>query len=296
MQNHLSNAYHVPVLLDGVVSALKPASGKRFIDATLGGGGHTRALAQAGATVLAIDVDPDAISEAETWLADYPSVTVAEGSFEHLDEIARQQRFTAADGILFDLGVSSHQLETVSRGFSFQHEGPLDMRMSPALAVRASDLVNGLSEKQLAGLFKTYGEEHKAKRIAKAIVAARSKAPIETTGQLAKIITDEIGERSGSIHAATRVFQALRIAVNSELMVLKVGLEKSLELVANSGIIAVISFHSLEDRVVKHEFRSWEEAQKGEVLTKKPIEATEEERAKNPRSRSAKLRLFKKSA
>ncbi len=295
MQSNLNDeAYHTPVLLHEVLAAIKPHEGSKIIDATLGGGGHTRALAEKGASILAIDFDQDAIVEAKKWLNDFSTVKVVEGSFEDLLAVAQKNDFMQANGILFDLGVSSYQLNEPRRGFSFRFDGPLDMRMNKKFGLTAADLVNTLSEKQLVGLLKEFGEEPRAKHIAQAISRARSRQKITTTAQLAHIIADAVGERSGKINAATKTFQALRIAVNFELDALRNALPQALEILHAKGIMAVISFHSLEDRVVKQQFITWQEKQQGTVLTKKPIVATEAEVMQNPRSRSAKLRVFEK--
>lgn len=292
--NEFRSSYHTPVLVKEVIQLLKPASGKVFIDATLGGGGHTKALAKQRARVLAIDHDPDAIEESKKWLEEYPSVRVVLGSFEHIADIAKAHDVTQVDGILFDLGVSSHQLDVAGRGFSFQKNAPLDMRTDPSLSVTAKDLVNALPESKLTELFITFGEERQAKKIAQAIGGARKLKPIETTSDLVAIIQKSIGERKGGIHSATRVFQALRIAVNSELQALENGLQQAYAVVKPEGIIAVISFHSLEDRIVKRQFKAWEQENKGFAVTKKLLMATVEEQQANPRSRSAKLRACKK--
>lgn len=295
MLEHKNNPYHTPVLLEEVIAALHPAPGKKVIDATLGGGGHSKAIAERGLQVLAIDQDEDAIREAKKWLAQFPTITAVEGSFEELGHVAQQHGFQAVDGILFDLGVSSHQLETKDRGFSFLYDAPLDMRMSKKLTVTANDLVHGLGEKELTKLFEKLGEEHHARKIAKAIVTARKAQPLETTGQLAQVVGNIVGRKPGGIHPATRVFQALRMAVNSELEALQSGLQQAMTTLGAGGVIAVISFHSLEDKMVKQQFLDWEKQQLGTVVTKKPVISTETEVAANPRARSAKLRVFKKN-
>lgn len=298
-----NDQYHVPVLLEAVIRYLRPSRNTKFIDATMGGGGHTRALAELGAEVLAIDQDDDAIRQSALWQPQFPTVVVAKGNFEHLGQLANENGFSAVDGVLFDLGVSSHQLDTGERGFSFQKEAPLDMRMSSDLAVSAQDLIAALGEKELTTLFERYGEEPFAKRIARAIVERRKQEPITTTVQLASLIESTVAPtssrlrgagKSGGIHPATRVFQALRIAVNDEIEVLKTGLSQAFDLLAQNGRVAVISFHSLEDRVVKQQFGAWEKQNKGQSLTKKPVEASEKEQMTNRRSRSAKMRIFEK--
>lgn len=289
----MNNDYHTPVLLTEVLDILKPTKDKIFIDATLGGGGHTKALAKKAKAVLAVDQDTDAVKQAYAWISDYQNVTVAQGSFEKLDEIANLHNFKQVDGVLFDIGVSSHQFNQAERGFSFIKDAPLDMRMSAELGVTAKDLIAALGIKELALLFDKYGEERYAKRIARAIVAYRQTQAIETTIQLASLIEKTVGHPETGKHPATRVFQALRIAVNDELEALKKGLANAEKLTKPGGVIAVISFHSLEDRIVKQAFVALESAGTGEILTKKPILPQVKEVQHNKRARSAKLRVLK---
>lgn len=262
------NGYHIPVLLNEVLQALSVKPGEKYIDCTFGGGGHSKAIEQAGGIVLGIDQDPEAQAPVR-------------GNFAHLKEIADMAGFHPVSGVLFDLGVSSHQLETDYRGFSFNKEAKLDMRMDQTIGLTAADLVNAGSEKELANLFFKYGEEQDSRKIAKAIVENR---PIQTTNQLAKIIL-RVSHRGKNdrTHPATRVFQALRIAVNDELNSLEAALPQALELLKPGGKLAVISFHSLEDRIVKN-------FMKKSLL----IRPTEQEIENNPRARSGKLRVMEK--
>ncbi len=300
---------HEPVLLAEVLHYLAPAPGGRYIDATFGGGGHARAILEAsapGGRLLAIDADPAAVARAEALAARYPGRLVpCHGNFRDLARLARRHGFDPADGILFDLGLSSDQLADPARGFSFQQPGPLDMRFDPTQGQSAAVIVNTWSEDELAELFWRFGEEPRARAIARAIVAERAREPIETTTQLAQLVERVVGRRRERIHPATRVFQALRIAVNRELEVLEPALEQAVELLRPGGRLVVIAFHSLEDRIVKQFFRR-EAAQcicppgtpvcvcghvpRLRVLTPRAVRPSAEEVARNPRSRSARLR------
>lgn len=286
--------YHTPVLLTEALEYLEIEPGKKYIDCTLGGSGHTEGILAAGGTVLGIDQDPEAIENAKRNLGSWiekGKLVLGHGNFAHLQEIATQAGFNQADGILMDLGVSSHQLETDYRGFSFNKGGKLDMRMDPATqTVTAADLVNAGGERELANLFWKFGEERVSRVIAKAIVESRKAGKIETTDQLAKIILSVRKRTAGDrTHPATRVFQALRIAVNSELESLEQALPQAVSLLIPGGKLAVISFHSLEDRIIKNFFKSGSE--KLRILTDKPVEPTEAEIERNPRARSGKLRV-----
>jgi 16S rRNA (cytosine1402-N4)-methyltransferase len=250
-----------------------------------------------------MDADPEALQIARKKLATFgPRVTLVQGNFVHLEEFASQRGFFPVDGVFFDLGISSMQLSAKARGFSFQQDGPLDMRMDPRQSQTAADLVNRLPAEELADLIWQYGEERHSRRIARAIVGAR---PLQTTGQLARVVAQAL-RRRGRIHPATRTFQALRIAVNDELKALESALPQANRLLAPGGRIAVISFHSLEDRLVKQFFRR--EAQDCicpprmpictcgheatlRIITRRPVAPSETEVARNPRSRSAKLRV-----
>jgi len=290
--------YHVPVLLNEIIKFLEVKPGKRFIDATVGGGGHTEAILKAGGLVLGIDQDEEAINEVKRRLWNYiekGQLIVKKGNFKNLEQITKEKNFTNVNGVLFDLGVSSHQLETPKRGFSFNSDAPLDMRMDESLKITAADLVNGLNKGELYELFTKLGEEHYARPISQAIVRARNIKPITRCNELAAIILSV--RRKGRLdrtHPATRVFQALRIAVNDELNALRVVLIEAIGVTARGGRIAVISFHSLEDRIVKNFFRTGEKERKLKLLTDKPIIPGDKEIEANPKSRSAKLRIAEK--
>lgn len=288
------NTYHKAVLLQETIDYLDIKPGKSYIDATLGGGGHTGAISDKGGRILAIDVDLDAIVHAEELIKD-KDVTLAKGNFKDIDTIAKEHGFTQVSGILFDLGVSSYQLDNPEKGFSFQRNGPLDMRMDNELGVQAKDLVNALGKKELSDLFFHNGEERYARAIAKGIVDARKIKPIETTEELAHIIRRAYRGQVEGIDPATKAFQAIRIAVNDELGALEQALPKAVSLLDPGGRLAVISFHSLEDKIVKDYFKELEADNKGKILTEKPIVAKAEEVDENRRSRSAKLRVFEKN-
>lgn len=288
---------HAPVLLEEVIDYLNPGPGKKFIDATVGGGGHGVEILKRGGQVLGIDRDPEAIeiarrncqlSTVNCQLS--TNLVLVNDNFAKIGSIAKANGFNSVDGILFDLGLSSIQLDNPSRGFSFQSSGPLDMRMDPSLAIRAQDLINNFSQKQLYEIFKTFAQEKFSRAIAGAICRARSIKPIEETGDLARVI-DEIPARSGKTKIKARIFQALRIIVNSELLNLKDALPQTEKLLISGGRLAVISFHSLEDGLVKRFFKG----SKWRVLTKKPIGPGTSEIAKNPRARSARLRVAEKN-
>jgi 16S rRNA (cytosine1402-N4)-methyltransferase len=291
---------HVPVLPAEVLAGLQPRPGGRYLDGTLGGGGHAAAVLAASTPdgrLLGLDVDPAALAAASERLAAYGERFVAaRGNFREVGRLARAHGFGAIDGALLDLGVSSYQLDTPERGFSFQGDAPLDMRLDPAGDVTAADLVNELPETELADIIYQYGEERGSRRIARLISEARRRARIETTAELAALVTRALGGRHGKIHPATRTFQALRIAVNRELESLELALPQLVELLAPGGRLAVIAFHSLEDRIVKLFFRAEADAGRLRIITKKPLEAGAEEARANPRSRSAKLRVAEKTA
>ena len=295
---------HVPVLLAEVLSGLAPRSSGRYEDGTLGGGGHAAAELAASAPdgrLLGIDADPAALAAAGTRLAPFGErVTLAHGNFRDLGRLARENDFGQIDGVLLDLGVSSHQLDTPERGFSFAADAPLDMRLDPTGGATAADLVNDTPENELADLIFRYGEERGSRRVARFITEARRKQPIERTLELADLVARSLGGRHGKIHPATRTFQALRIAVNRELESLETALPQAVELLAPGGRMAIIAFHSLEDRIVKLFFRAEsgyggsEQPARLQIITKKPIEANDQEARANPRSRSAKLRVAEK--
>ncbi|MEE8163625.1 MAG: 16S rRNA (cytosine(1402)-N(4))-methyltransferase RsmH [Anaerolineae bacterium] len=313
---------HVPVLYQEVLAGLRIKPGGHYIDATVGGGGHARGILIASAPdgkLLGIDADPMAVTVAREQLVESAKrVTVVQGNFADLEEIALGHCFCPVDGIFLDLGLSSMQLEAAGRGFSFQLDGPLDMRFDPSTALRlrsgqglghgpsqtttAADLVNALSMEELADILSRYGEEPQARRIARAMVAKR---PINTTRELAALVGRTVGRRR-RVHPATRTFQALRIAVNEELECLAEALPQALRLLIPGGRLAITSFHSLEDRLVKEFFHNeardclcppeapictcGHRAALG-IVTKKPIRPSAEEVTANPRSRSAKLRI-----
>jgi 16S rRNA (cytosine1402-N4)-methyltransferase len=295
-------------MLDEVLRELSPQSGQRFIDATVGAGGHTQAILKAtdpDGRVLAMDADPLALNIARQRLASYGSRALfVHSNFDQIAHVAGKYDFVPVQGILFDLGLSSMQLDTTERGFSFQDDGPLDMRFDPNGPTTAADLVNNLSQDELADILYRYGEERRSRAIARAIVAAR---PLHTTRELANVVVRTVGKRrQARIHPATRTFQALRIAVNDELEMLSNALPDATALLTPSGRLAIISFHSLEDRIVKDFFiRESKECicppeqpvctcqhrATLHIITRKPITASEQEIKSNPRARSAKLRV-----
>jgi 16S rRNA (cytosine1402-N4)-methyltransferase len=281
------------VLLDEVLEWLAPQPGQTIVDGTLGGGGHTRAIAErvgGAGQVIALDRDPAAIGRAETNLAGLP-VKLAQSNFCDLPEVFKGIGVAAVDGVLLDLGLSSDQLADRERGFSFNADGPLDLRFDPEAGEPAARLVNRLSAEHLADLIFHYGEERFSRRIAQAIVDERRTKPFHTSGELAELVrrvvpTGPPGHRE-RIDPATRTFQALRIAVNDELKSLEIALRRLPDCLRAGGRLVVISFHSLEDRRVKEAFR---DDPRWHVLTRKPVRPTDAEMARNPRSRSAKLR------
>lgn len=298
---------HTPVLYQEVLTGLQVRPGGRYIDCTLGEGGHAEGILEASSPdgrLLGIDADPAALEIAEKRLTPFGGrVTLVNDNFIRLREIAARHRFLPADGIVFDLGVSSLQLQKGERGFSFQREGPLDMRLNPARQeTRAFDLVNELSERELAEILFRFGEERLARRIARTIVQNR---PLTTTKQLAAVIERAVGRRR-RIHPATRTFQALRIAVNSDLQTLRAALPQAVDCLTSGGRLAVISFHSLEDRIVKEYFRqeashcicppeapvcTCQHRATVAIVTRKALRPSPEEVERNPRSRSARLRI-----
>jgi 16S rRNA (cytosine1402-N4)-methyltransferase len=287
------NNYHKSVLLDETIDLLDIQKDEKYIDATFGGGGHTSEVLKRGGKVLGIDTDKDAIENAQKTFNNDDLILV-QGNFKEIRQIAEKHDFINIKGVLFDLGVSSHQFDEVSRGFSFRYNAPLDMRMDKTLAVTAKDLVNGLTEPELTELFTKLGEERFAKRIAHAIAKRRLIEPITTTEDLANLVTASKPYK-GKVHPATQVFQALRIAVNDELNVLREALPQSFEILKSGGRLAIITFHSLEDRIVKHFFIDLEHRGKGKILTKRPLTPTDLEIQINKRSRSAKLRAIEKT-
>jgi len=303
--------FHTPVLLKEVLEMLAPRPGETFVDGTLGGGGHAEALLEAGAHVIGLDQDPEALDFAkeEKRLHRFgEKFQPVRANFSRLAAVLDELGMPEVDGVLLDLGVSSWQLDTAERGFSFQREGALDMRMDPDGPVTAADIVNTAPAAELARIFFQYGEEPNARRIAARIVGGRATRPFETTMQLA-LAVEEVVPRRGRIHPATRIFQALRIAVNREMEALESVLGQAAARLRPGGRMVVITFHSLEDRMVKEFFklRSTAELDRPEwpaprpnpdyifrALTRKPVVASAEEQRSNPRSRSAKLRAVER--
>jgi len=289
---------HVPVLVAEVVAILQPRPGGSYLDATVGLGGHAEAILRASeptGTLLGIDRDAEALALAGRRLASFDRrVNLLRGRYETLADLVGAGR--QFDGILFDLGASSLQLDTATRGFSFGREGALDMRMDRSTGETAADLVGRLSERELADLIFRWGEDRWSRRIARAVVEARRRSPIQTTATLAEVVARAIPRAAWPrhIHPATRTFQALRIAVNDELTGLDPVLEEAAGLLRPGGRIATISFHSLEDRIVKQVWRRLEAAGGMRILTKRPITPGEAETAANPRARSAKLRALER--
>mgnify|MGYP004564549781 FL=1 len=304
------SGYHRPVLLEQTLEALQIRPDGVYLDGTAGGGGHSYAIASRlrGGRLIALDQDPDAIRAAGERLAGLPA-TVVQSNFTHMDGVLQQLGIAAVDGILLDIGVSSHQLDAPERGFSYHYDAPLDMRMSQS-GTTAADLVATLSEQQLADIFRRYGEEKFARPIARSIVRQRDKQSIQTTLQLAELVSQSVpaaARRDG--HPARRVFQALRIAVNGELDCLSAALDTAFDCLKPGGRLAIITFHSLEDAMVKERFAQWRQGcicprefpvcvcgrtPAAHPVLKKPATATPEELRDNPRSRSAKLRCVEK--
>jgi 16S rRNA (cytosine1402-N4)-methyltransferase len=292
----MKNYQHTPVLKDEVVEGLRIEPENKYIDATLGGGGHAMEILEKGGLVLGIDQDQEAIEFVKGNLEsriNNQELKLVKGNFRDVGRIARENGFEQSSGVLFDLGVSSYQLDSDKRGFSIKRDAPLDMRMDRNLEITAADIVNSYSEENLVDIFQRYGEEERAKEAAAQIVKSRKVKKIETTEDLVIVIALALKKR-GIMHPATKVFQALRIEVNSELEALKQGLKEALEVIKEKGRIGAISFHSLEDRIVKQAFDNWEEKGLGIIITKKPIVAQYDEVRSNPRARSAKLRIFEK--
>jgi len=298
---------HVPVLYQEVLEYLRPEPGRLYIDGTVGAGGHTAGLLQASAPdgrLLAFDRDPAAIAFSKRQLAEFDNrVVFVQASYSEMADTAPHYGFEQVDGILLDLGLSSRQLEAAERGFSFMQDGPLDMRFDTSSGRSAADLVNTLPEAALADIFWQYGEVRQSRKFARAIVHQR---PLQTTGQLADLILQASGGRRGRIHPATQLFQALRIAVNDELGMLEGGLKAAVKLLKPGGRLAVISFHSLEDRLVKNFIRdqsrdcicppeqpfcTCDVEPTLKAVVRKVVRPSEKEVAENPRSRSAKMRI-----
>ncbi|PLX99987.1 MAG: 16S rRNA (cytosine(1402)-N(4))-methyltransferase [Desulfuromonas sp.] len=297
-----------------VLHWLNPVAGGVYLDGTLGGAGHSRLILEAApeSRLIGLDRDPAALEKAKTVLAPYAErISLHHATFDNAADVLQELGLTALDGMLLDLGVSSHQLDTAERGFSFRLDAPLDMRMNPSEGETAADVVNGLAEEELARIFFEYGEERYSRRIARTIVRRREEQLLTRTSELARLVQDSIpgGHRPARIHPATRVFQALRIYVNDELGQVRRGVAAGIDLLKPGGRLVVISFHSLEDRIVKQLFR---EKAKGcicpprlpvcqcqktpevKLLTRKGIKAGEEEVEQNARSRSAVLRAVER--
>ena len=301
---------HIPVLFQETVNSLNIKPDGIYVDGTVGGAGHSREIASrlTSGRLIAFDQDPEAVAVASGRLEGL-SATVVHSNFKNMKSVLLEMGIEAVDGILLDLGVSSHQLDTAERGFSFHKDAPLDMRMSGE-GTTAADLVNSLSAEELSNIFFRFGEEKFSRRIAERIVNVRADKPITTTTALAELIASAVpaaARRDG--HPARRCFQALRIAVNGELDILSGALDDAFSLLKCGGVLSVISFHSLEDRIVKQSFREYctgcicppdipvcvcGRKPQGKLLTRKPIEASSEELKENPRSRSAKLRSIVK--
>jgi 16S rRNA (cytosine1402-N4)-methyltransferase len=307
----MNDSPHEPVLYKEIIHALQPHAGGRYVDGTLGAGGHARGIMEASAPdgqLLGLDVDPQALAIARRYLAPYEHrIHLAQASYTSLAAQLEEQGWEAVDGILLDLGASSMQFDTPERGFSFLHDAPLDMRFGTQAVQTAADLVNTSSERELADLIYQYGEERDSRKIARAIVKAR---PIHTTRELVAAIESVSPRRGDRVHPATRTFQALRIAVNEELTSIEEVLPQAVAALKPGGRLAVISFHSLEDRIVKDFFREqskdrinppyeqiYEEERKATLkeVNRKPITPSEEEIKSNPRARSAKLRIAEKT-
>lgn len=307
--------HHVSVMPDEVLRFLKPRPGGIYLDGTLGGGGHAQLILQQcspGGILYGIDQDQEALAAAGQRLASFgEACRLIHGNFSNLGHYLNERGCLGLDGFIMDLGVSSHQLDSGLRGFSFQHDAPLDMRMDSSCGIAAADLLNEKTEAELERIIREYGEERWARRIAAFIVKAREKAPVETTFQLVDIVKGAVPKAKWEdrIHPATRTFQALRIAVNQELESLESGLRAALDCLKPTGCGVVISFHSLEDRIVKQIFREYATGcicprqlpvcvcgnqPRVRILTGKPLSAHEDETSENPRSRSAKLRAVEK--
>ena len=303
---------HIPVLFNETIESLDIKPDGIYVDGTAGGGGHSEAILKHLTTgkLVSIDQDPDAIRTVTERLSKYPGSIIAKGNFASMRELCAERGITEVDGVLLDIGVSSYQLDTPERGFSYHNDAPLDMRMSQE-GTSAADLVNTLPWQKLAEIISKYGEDKSAVRIAKGIVAAREIKPIETTLELAEIIKANVpaSVRRESGHPARKTFQALRIEVNGELDVLREGLEAAFEMLKPGGRLSVITFHSLEDRIVKQTMNSWctgctcpkdfpvcvcGKTPRGKLIYKKGLAPSEEELKLNPRARSSRLRVIEK--
>ncbi len=291
---------HEPVMVAEVLEHLDPARGGVFVDCTVGLGGHARALLEAGAArLIGLDRDPAAVAAARDALGVFGDrVEVVHADYRQIAAVLGARGVTKVDGVLADLGVSSMQLDVPGRGFSFRQDDPLDMRMDTTAGPTAAEALRDVTERALADVIYEFGEERHSRRIARAIVAARELAPLETTGQLADIVRRAIPRKGYTrIDPATRTFQAIRIWVNRELEGLDAFLEQAARRLLASARLAIITFHSLEDRIVKHTFRAMDKAGEGlRILTRRPLVPADEEVARNPRARSAKLRAIERFA
>ncbi|MFO8053453.1 MAG: 16S rRNA (cytosine(1402)-N(4))-methyltransferase RsmH [Candidatus Omnitrophota bacterium] len=298
--DEMTKAYHYPVMWEEAIDSLKLSDREVIIDCTTGLGSHGYKMMQAAkrdSFYIGIDKDSQSLKEAYWKLKPFEGrFVLLQEDFMNLDKVCEEFDIKKADIFFFDLGISTYQLNNAQRGFSFLGEGALDMRINKDNFLTAFDLINNLSQPELIDIFKKFGEERYSKRIAHAVVANRRKESISTTTQLAEIIEKSVPVKSrfGRIHPATRVFQALRIAVNRELEALKIALPKAINHLKKGGRIGVISFHSLEDRIVKHTFKNFASQNLLKIITKKPKRSTEEEKRINPASRSAKLRIAEK--
>ncbi|HEY5751628.1 MAG TPA: 16S rRNA (cytosine(1402)-N(4))-methyltransferase RsmH [Chthoniobacterales bacterium] len=302
--------YHTPVLAREIVEALQPAPGKLIVDGTLGGGGHTELFLRAGAQVIGMDQDDEALAFAKNRLEQFgEAFHPVKSNFRHIDRVLAELAVEKVDGVLLDIGVSSHQLDEAERGFSFQANGPLDMRMDRTQPRSAADIVNGADLEEMVRIFRVYGEAENAVRIARKLIVRRAVKPFVDTADLAAAV-EEVSPRRGRKHPATQIFQALRIAVNDELGALADALEKVPALLNTGGRFGVITFHSLEDRMVKNNFRDhsqpvldrpeWPAPRPNpdcfyRLVSRKGITASEEERTANPRARSATLRIVERT-
>ncbi len=288
---------HVPVMMAEVLETLQLKSGDCVVDGTLGMGGHAlEILKKIGpqGSFIGIDRDEESLSRAKNHLRDYQSqCRFLHEDFRNLDKALDQEGIGQVDAMFFDLGISSFQLENSERGFSLKNDGPLDMRMDKKSYISAYDLINSLSEKELSSILRNFGEEHFHNRIAHDLVRERQRNPIESTRGLSEVVLRAVPSyyQHQRIHPATRTFQAFRIAVNRELEALEIVLEKCLQFLKNNARLCVISFHSLEDRIVKNKFRDFSQKKELKIITKKPLCPQDEEMKINPRSRSAKLRV-----
>lgn len=283
---------HIPVLLKEVLEGLAIKPDDKIIDGTVGAGGHSSAMLDLGAYVLGVDQDETILRITRSSLK-HPRLKLYHANFRDLALIAKEAGFTEVDGILLDLGMSSLQIDDKDRGFSFKGEAPLDMRMDQSKKLTAADLVNTLSEDELFALIMKHSQERKARKIAHAIVTQRKESAIETTTQLAEIVTKVYGQRFGKIHPATKTFQALRIAVNQEISVLKAVLPQAVSLLKSGGRLCIISFHEGEDRAVKTFFKA-KNGTELTIISKKAIRPSKDELERNPRARSARLRVAEK--